>query len=323
MDLEFKNIRTILEDYAEYSGEELQIPESLILKTANDTLQKIMTGEQLDMRLAILDVKNYQAELPKGFKSVAQALYKDNTHRKVRREEVVEYVQKIWGSDCELKINIECPECHKETCDCNSDVVTVNVDRMWQDSHPEFYASKRFLHNFGRVGEPNYNPCTEFKLMRRKQGNFHAAKYHLEGCVNLSFDDPNAAEYDIYMPKIVTSFKDGEILLSYLSLVVDQSGYLQIPDHARVYEALFYAIDERVLWRKYRISGDPKFRDMWNISSSKAKETISLARSAIQVPNFDEWMAFTKNHWTKFIPNWGYEQYLNASTPDAYRTPKI
>ena len=326
MDLEFISIKTVLEDYVDYSGEELQIPESVILKTANDTLQKILTGENLDMRVAKIDIKNYQAILPKGFKSVVQCLYRDATPKKVRREEVIEWSQNLYNNDgCKLKINLECPTCHEETCDCNSDVVVVNVDRLWQDSHPEYYASKKYLHSYGRIGEPNPNPCYDFKIMRRKQGNFFATQYHVPGCVNLSFDDPNRAEYDISLPKIITSIKEGEILLSYMSVALDDNGYHLIPNHPRIMEALFYAIEERVMWKNYRKSGDNKYRDLFLLAEKKKNETISLSRSAIQVPSYDAWMEFARSHWTKLIPETidRDEVNLGRGLPERYKNPKI
>lgn len=303
MDLEFISIKTVLEDYVDYSGEELQIPESIVLKTANDTLSKILTGENLDMRIVKLDVKNHEAILPKGFRSVVQCLYRDATPKKVRREQVIEWSQNLYNDDgCKLKINLECPECHNESCDCNSDVVVVNVDRLWQDSHPEYYASKRYLYNYGRIGEPNHNPCYDFKIMRRSKNNFFATQYHIPGCVNTSFDDPSHAEYEISLPKIVTSIKDGEILLSYMSTVLDDEGYNMIPNHPRVLEAIFYAIEERMMWKDLRKTGDPKFRELFLIAEKKKNESISLARSAIQVPSYDSWMEFAREHWTKIVP---------------------
>jgi len=326
MDLEYISIKTVLEDFVDYSGEELQIPESVALKTANDTLQKIMTGEQLDFRIAKLTIKNHEAELPKGFRSVIQCLYRDNTPQRVRREEVVEWVQNLYDTDgCKLRINLECPNCHEESCNCNTDVVIVDADRMYQDSHPEYYASKKYLYNYGKIGSGNPNPCWDFKIMRRAQNNMFSLQYHIPGCVNLSFDDPHNAEYDISLPKMVTSIKEGEILLSYYSRVMDDEGYFMIPNHARVFEALFYAIEERVIWRDLRKTGDPKFREMYLIAERKKNDAIALARSAIQVPSFDQWIEFARNHWIKHVPESldRLEVNLNRRSPDRGANPQF
>jgi hypothetical protein len=326
MDLEYISIKTVLEDYIDYSGEQLQIPESIVLKTANDTLQKILTGENLDLRIAKLEIKDYQAILPKGFKSVVQCLYRDFTPHRLRREEVVEWSQNLYNGDgCKLKINLECPNCHQDSCDCNSDVVVVNVDRMWQDSHPEYYASKRYLHNYGKVGDPRHNACYDFKIMRRRQNNFGMIKYHIPNCINLHFDDPNHAEYEISLPKIVTSIKEGEILLSYLSTVLDDEGYFMIPNHSRIMEALFYAIEERMLWKDLRKTGDPKFRELFLIAEKKKNDSIALARAAIQVPSYDQWMEFARNHWTKYIPETIDRNEINLGrhSSDRYKNPQF
>jgi len=322
MNLPYISIRTVLEDYIDLSGDELQVPESVVLKIANDTLSKIVTGENLDLRIARLDVKNHQATLPNGFKSVIQAMYKDKTPKCVTREEVIEYTQKIWGTDCELKISMECPECHKDTCECNSDVLIVEADRVWQDTHPEFYASKRYMHNFGRVGEVGYNPCQEFKLMKRTSNNFFSASYHIPGCVNINFD--SAVEYDISPPRIILNIKEGEILLSYLSEVLDNNGYRMVPNHPRVHEALRFAIDSALSWKMFLKTGDNKYANINQLAERKKNDAIVMARSAIQTPDYDRWIQYLQNHWKKMIP-YGLdrsEQNLNRFEADRYQYPQ-
>ena len=317
------SINTILEDYIDFSGDDQQIPESIILKIANDTLSKIVTGDNYEFRIARLDVKDFQATLPKGFKSVIQAMYKDRSSRPVTRNEIIEYKQKIWGSECELNISIDCPNCHKEECNCNSDTVIVEVDRIWQDTHPELYASKKYLNNFGRLGEIKDNPCQQFRLMKRTSNNFFNAPYHIEGCENINFDSD--VEYDIVPPRMIVNIKEGEVLLSYLSEVLDSVGYKMIPDHPRVSEAIRSALDSAITWKQYLRTGDPKVRDMHLLADKKKVENIIMARSAIRVPDYDQWVQFLQNHWKKMIP---YsldrsEANLNRFENDRYSYPKF
>lgn len=321
MELGYVNIRTVLEDYLDYTGEEFQVEESVILKIANDTVLKIINAEQLELRIVRLDVKNYEAILPKGFRQVVQAMYRDKTpnSKKVTREEVVEWTQKIWGSDCELKINLECPECHQDSCSCNSDIAIVDIDRIWQDSHPEYYASKKYLHTFGSLDRAGGNRCSEFRLMKRTSNNFFNVPYHVQGCININFDSD--VSYEIALPKIVVNFKEGEILLSYLSVVMDSDGYNMIPDHPRVHEAIFHAIDEKMIYKKMRQTGDMRMMNLYQLAGQKKNQAITMARSAIMIPSPDKWNQFLQNHWKKFLPETldRIEANLGRFSPDRYK----
>ena len=322
MDLNYITIKSVIEDWIDFTGETEQVKESVLLKIADDTVQKITKAENQDLRVARLDVKDHQAMLPKGFRSVVQVMYRDQTPQKVTREEVVEWTQKIWGTECELKINLECPECHKDTCDCNSDIAIVDVDRIWQDSHPEHYASKRYLHNFGRTSEQGSNPCYDFRLMKRTSNNYFAVPYHVTGCPNINFDC--SAEYDITPPKMVTNFREGEVLLSYMSAVLDSDGYHMITDHPRVHEAIFYSIEERMLWKKMRMDPTGKYGNLYSEAVRKKNESLVLAKSAIGTPSYDKWVQFLQNHWKKFLPTTldRDEQNLGRFEADRYQYPK-
>jgi len=264
MDLEYISIKSVLEDYVDFAGEELQLKESVVLKVADDTMSKIMTGENLDFRIARLEVKNFQAMLPKGFKMVVQAAYRDSTPRYITREQVVGWQQKVWGTDCKLNITLECPDCHQEICNCSNDVVIVEADDFWRDSHPEFVANKfKHFYNYGNLGEPMGMPCEGFKLLKRTSNSFFSTKYHIPGCVNLSFDCDY--EYDIAPPKMILNFKEGEILLAYMSIAYDSDGYRMIVNHPRVHEALFYAISERTSFANWGKTGDDKYLKLFKI----------------------------------------------------------
>lgn len=323
MDLGYISIKTVIEDWLDFTGEQDQVKESVILKIADDTVQKITKAENQDLRIVRLDIKDYQAELPKGFRAVAQVMYRDKTPKCVTREEIVEWSQKVWGSECELKINLECPECHEDSCNCSTDVAIVDVDRVWQDSHPELYASKRYMYNYGRLSDGGKNPCYDFRLMKRTSNNFFSAPYHIPGCPNINFDC--TAEYDITLPKIVTNFKDGEVLLSYMSAVLDSEGYHMIPNHPRVLEAIFYGIEERMLWRKMRMDPNGKYDRLYSEAVRKKNESIIMARSAITIPSPDKWNQFLQNHWKKWLPTTldRNEANLGRYEKDRYKQPKF
>jgi hypothetical protein len=321
-DVRMISLRTVLEDYADFTGEELQLKESVILKIAKDTASQIITDEQLDHKIALIDVKEYQAILPDTFKFVVQAGCVVEKNCNIRREEIVEFTKQIHGTDCKMKINLECPTCHKDSCNCNTDIIIVEADQMWKDAHPEHNVghAKHFW-NYGKTdtyGNMLYHP--KFHLMKRSSNNFFSTPYHIPHCVNLNFDSEH--EYNIDLPKIITNFRTGIILLSYLGQKVDKDGYPLIPDHPQVTDAIFYAIAEKDAWLKFSKTGEARYNTLVESARSKKLQATRAAVNALGIPNADEFFQFLENHWTKWIPYWDHKENYNRNKKDTWRTPE-
>ena len=321
MKVGYKSIKTILEDYADYSGEELQLQESVILKIAEDKAYGLITDEQLPQKVALIDIKDYMGTLPKGLKFIIQAGYVADKECPYTREQLIETTKQIYGTDCKLRINFECPSCHQDSCSCGTDVVVVEADQMWKDAHPEHnVAHAKHFSDYGRLNE--YGQMfgyPKFNLMRRASGNFFNTPYHIPKCVNIDFD--SEVEYNVEIPNIITNFKKGVVLISYFGYRTDEQGYLLIPDHPQVYDAIFYAIEEKMAWKQFRKTGETK----WNALNVAARQRKNLAtRAAVNAlgsPDPDAFFQFLDNHWTKYIPYWEHRDRLGNFQPDTYEHP--
>lgn len=316
------SLLSIIEDYLDFSGHEGELDETWVLKQANDAVSRIVTDQQLVHEIALLDVRDYKAELPSQMRYVVQAAAKEDAKYPSSREEVSQYVQKVFGTDCEFEINLNCKQCGNTGCSCDTNVLEVDVNRIYETAHPELFTQYmshfyRSGGNTGRGTKSYYHP--EFLLMRKTSNNFFNVPYHINECLNLGIE--SVYEYDIKMPNIVVNFKQGQILLAYMATPTDKDGYRLIPDVEVVFQAINYYIEERMAFRNYRSSKTQNDRAFWQEMFQLKEKMIKRARITLQIPSEDEWWQFVKNHWTKVVPYYKWEQNFNRGLPDQFRYP--
>jgi hypothetical protein len=160
----------------------------------------------------------------------------------------------------------------------------------------------------------------DFKLMRRTCNTFYNIPYHIGNCVNFNIDSP--VEYDVHPSgidgyQISTTFKEGEVLLAYVSEVTNKDGYRLIPNTERSLEAVVSGIDERVAflyWRRNR--GDAHARVDYQVTKQIMEQNIGRAVSELKMPDKDKWLNFLNTHWKQLIPYWTYDSDRNLSNPN-------
>jgi len=322
MNVPMKSLRVILEDYADRTGEELQLQESVILKIAQDEAYGLITDEQLVQKVALLDIKDYIAPLPEGCKFIVQAGAIVDEKCPYTKEQLVEFTKQIHGTDCKMRITLECPKCHQDSCNCGTEFVVVEADQMWKDAHPEHnVAHAKHFSDYGRLNEYGYMyGYPKFRLMRRASGNFFNTPYHIPKCINIDFDSD--IEYNIDYPNIVTNFKKGVVLVAYFGYKTDEQGYLMVPDHPQVYDAIFYAIEEAMSWRAFRKTGEAKWNTLTQVARQRRYTAKRAAVNALGSPDPDAFYQFLENHWTKHIPYWEHRERLGNFQPDRFQHPE-
>lgn len=313
----FISIRTIVEEWLDTSGEKGQIDEFLIYKFANSAMEMLSTDEQLEENIALIQVRNYKVELPDNFKFVVQAAY-NIEEEYCSREEVVQWTQKaLDGSGCNITIDLDCPRCHKTECSCNSTVLTVDINRIYENAHPELYTS--YMNHFYKSGGTTkrgthsfYHP--RFCLMRPKSGSFHNLPYHIGKCLNLDVDCE--IEYAIDHPYMIVNFEKGQVLLSYLGVKRDEDGYRLIPNNEYAIDAIIAYIEERMAYTRYRSTESPTAERFWLHAKQEKNSKMRIAKSKLQMPSQDEWKVFLDNYWRKIVPYYFYEQNMRRFDRD-------
>lgn len=331
----FLPIDTIVEDVIDWGDYRGMIDRVAMKKWANSLLRKLEAPNDYIDKIVMLEVKDYKVILPEDMQTVVQVAFRDETPRKIRRMEIVEWTQKMYdGSGCELIISKDCPKCHNikdeecGPCTCDSPEIIYDVDRLWELSHPEFkYNHMKHYYRHGGLTNENqivspYHP--EFTLMKKSNHSFFNADSHIPGCLNLNtklLANCNI-EYKINFPILEVNRKEGKILLSYLAVKLDKSGYRMIPDVEDVFEALKWYIIEAMEYRsigKATTLGDKNHhKQMWSIAKAEKIDAMGRAYEILNTPTFNDWMCFLENNYFKMFKDQNTAEQLGVRTPDMY-----
>lgn len=307
------SIKSIVEDFIDFTGEDLEVDENLIYKFADDAVSRIIDAEQFVFGIYLLPVKNYSATLPKGFKFVAQAAYRDQTPTPQLREKIIQWNQPLLEGDCTLVTNLECTSCEE------TPIIVSDVNRIYESAHPELYTQDMF-HFLGTGGTTQRGTCSrysdQFLLMRPATSNFQNIPMHVSECPNLRVE--SEIEYSITPPMINVNFKEGEILLACFTEDLDEDGYRRIPNVPIVFEAINRFIEERLAYIRYRKSGQQADANFYQLALQLKEQSIGRARSELAIPSAVEFKAFIDSYWRRVLPYNNYEENMGRYQKDPF-----
>lgn len=300
MKVRFIPLQSAISDFLEdLSMEEKELDEELIKKWARDAIRMFTTDEQLVHKIGLYDVSNYKANLPDDLQILCEVAYRLEKPKNcgTKRERIIQWTQ--WADeDCELEINLKCPKCKKTECSgCGDDEVIVDVDRIWELSNAHFNYPLSFgrVHQFGKGhGYKEGDSC--FRLLPCSDSHFDHISRHISDCANLNCPKENYS-YQLNLPNIEVNFEKGELIVAYLGKKTDESGEIMIPDHIDAILAVQDYITYRYLKKRY-LREDSKAIDVnkAQIAKSDWLESLSAARSALQVPSFTEFSKWMRNN---------------------------
>ena len=334
MKLKYLNVSSIIEDIKSFRDyEDLTVPQ--IKKYASEFVRKVETCEQFEHKVALLNVVDNTASLPDDHAMLLQVAYRDGKPPKPRRRiELTEWIANAYdGSGCSYKITKECPNCHETECSCNGQYVTIDVDDLWRQQHPEYqYMHMDWLYRWGGMNKDNiptssYNP--EFRLIRYRQHNYSNADYHIGGCMNLDkkLMSHCEIEYSIHNGIIKLNREDGELLIAYMAHETDEEGYRLIPDIPEMIEGIQWYIEEKISYKEFR-KGRYIVNQKNNVDFSAHSHAHQMRikiqaviEEKLQMPSHTAWMAFLNNNWKRRIPNNNnFFGRMNSFTPDSYES---
>lgn len=324
-DFSYIPLESILSDWLDETGHDGFFNTDIILKNAQDQINKLVRGDQAKQYITLLNIENHTALLPKNFKSVIQAAYNIFPNNPCKRSEVVEMTKKLHGAEgCKIVARIECPKCHQEKCGCDLPFIEIEPDYLWMQSHPEYMIKHtKYMYSYTNMNSyphrkfSNYHP--QFQLMGVSSGNFHNLQYHISDCLNLNVDTD--ISYDIDLPNIVANFKEGQVLLSYFGFRIDETGGLMIPNVPEAIESIVNYIEYREAYRVYRKSREPRDRIFYQESKQEYWASHKRAVSILEMPSEDKMNMIWKNHMMKLLPYDDYEENFNRKQDDRFNYP--
>jgi len=316
------------QDWIEDKGlvDNSELDETLLIKWGTDAVNMIPIPDNQMHKIEIIYVENYKAELPKDFmllQSAAANVWDEAENcSKTRREQIVQWTQK--ANDCELEINLVCPECHQSECSCRPKVV-VDVDRIWEMANPQIYY--RNYMKLGKVGfgadHPDYIE-EKFKLMSYQSNDYFRSGHFLTDCPNIQCEDcPN--QFRLELPHMLVDFKRGEILLSYIGVRTDENGDVMVPDDPDMLEAIQSHLTYKWFAREAarNVSNPNKNWQAYRAMSQEAKmereDSFGKFRTRVTIPDIHDFQSWVKHSWLRRIPNFNNKGRLQGDQYDRYR----
>jgi len=306
-------LKNILADYELMMSDLAQVGEDTVLQWASDALDKLNIGKTLDYQVALLDVFNYTAMLPKGLVSIVQIAY--NQQNASNCNNLIPVVaEAVVGmcNDCEIKIKYEaeCPngDCPPTTCPINTPLLTVNGTNAsqiapWIGYSRVVYTSADYNNPLTRLWQP----------LRLCNNSYHNLHYHIKDCINVdvlnrsinSTKNPNhnvqntnlpaqnywanTPCYSIVNGKIVTdSLRESQLLIAYLTKKVDEEGYPMIPEDIHVIDAVMAYIQEKLAQRDYAADKGQASRQYFIDMSGLRKLAFSAAINKFNMMSTEE-----------------------------------
>ena len=318
--MKYINAKAVVTEYLKIASPDDEVNRTLLMGFVNDATDKIISSNVYDFRNIVLPITNYGAELPKGFASVRQALYKEDTKICTKREEVIEWTQEIYGTGCHYKITKECPKCKAvEPCNCGMAPVVIIPTHLWHANHGEQFHGTMALKEEFTMGQKPSPRSFPFRILHRTTNNFHTITTDLnDDCKYPSLSC--RGEYSIRDgDRLITSFKEGEVLLAYKSKYIDEDGYLMVPDDVYAISAITSYVSERKAFSDYSRSRSQADRAFWSDMVQMAERDMKIARNKLNIPAQDKFEAWLDNHWKKYSKNNSDKYNLGRYKPDEYK----
>lgn len=315
--LEYVGIDAAIDEYIDLVDlNNMRLSKTLLRKWAQDVVEKLTFKPQQVHKVSLQPIENGRVILDDNLFSVVQVLYRETPKEHTRRGYVSEWVQDLTNG-CDLKLNIDCPECVAENG------IEVDYDYWVSWNHPQLYYDK-YVKSFG--GLQNFQRPTrewrnDFRIMRYKQHNFFNADQQVKGNTNFNqmLGSDQQAEYWVDFPVMYTDINDGWVLISYTAYRADENGYRLIPNLPQIFEAIKWKIESNVSYREYKRTRDRSYLQDKQIADVEYNKFMGQARERLKMPSLSEIHALTENILGRYHSNDAFND-LGAWKEDIYNS---
>ena len=319
---------SFLDYYLSNKGAGFKYNEDEIFRYIDEGIDAVCEADMWDPVVALINIDNYQGELPKDFTRVIQVLYKPvhSNKDKVKRAHIVEYTRELFGTNgCQLRINVECPKCHNLDCDCKTSVLKLESAEA-EFRFPEIVAN---LTRASRVVSTNpespfyvhfNHRQPQWQWIRPAQNHFFNHSYHVGDCINYHIE--TNVEYKIQPPVIIVNEPKAQILMAALVTRKDEDGYRLIPNVPIVLRLLDTWVECYSNRQKWLRMADPINERMRRALDQERLALLRTARAEINALDPDEQEAYMSNFFRKWFAPVDNMKQLGRMLPEKYQNKR-
>lgn len=289
----FITVNAVVNEWLTDTDYQGKVEEDMLKRWASRRAEMFIDTEQLVFDLALLNVKDFAATLPDGFHSTYLVAGTDRSEKCWNREQLVQMTKEVYGTDCDLEINLNCPRCKHETCTCGTKSLYIDVDQVYLRERPYLWemTNKMYLGYNATVtdGFPCTNFSDDFKIMKPISSNsaFWNSAHFLGICNTIG--EIECYKYDLNPPEFLTNMKEGQVFMAYLKYLKDEEGYYLIPNFPEVIEAINADISEKMARRAWMKDGNQNDRLRWIDLKRESDLLLGQVKTKLETPDPDKW----------------------------------
>ena len=238
------------------------------------SLRLLNLKDVMEHAVELIDIYNYKGDIPEGLKRIVQTAYRlgrDLTLDKVCTNNCCEYGLGP-NEYSNYSVNLTNHDCKE---DCNKIII-----------EKKFYERKSYLPVMNILD--NYSASINFKPIYPSVNNF--GLYSFDQSLNKGYDSSKYYEHSYIIDEygFQTSFKDGQLLLSFLRSPLDDEGYPLIPNDEYVIQVCEkYYYYKNAYWKL--LSGtDANAPKVYAKLEEEFYMSMQMAKSKIKMPNREQ-----------------------------------
>lgn len=241
-----------------------------------EAVEKIGAVTQLDHRVAVIDIKGYQAQLPCDLYKLDQVAYSSNGEGWLPMRKSSGAFSTQVGGKC-------------ENCTHDKQMMTVPDEAIFQLTKTLF----NLTDDAEALAKLNENPGIRSTLATLVDNHTVDVRY---GFKRLS----TYLQYDIKPGYLVCPMCDGQLKVSYYAVHTDNEGMPMIPDMQSYQEAIYWYVTMKMFYPEYLKGRIPQYiyNDMKNSWNFYAKQAYAEA----MLPNVDG-LESIQNNWNTLVPD--------------------
>lgn len=240
-----------------------------------EAVEKIGAVTQLDHRVAVIDIKGYQAQLPCDLYKLDQVAYSSNGEGWLPMRKTSSAFPAQLGN---------CGKCH--SCDTK---MTIPDEAIFQLTKTLF----NLTDDKAALAKLNENPGIRATLATLVDNHTVDVRYGFKRLHTY-------LQYDVKPGYLVCPMRDGQLKVSYYAVHTDNEGMPMIPDMQSYQEAIYWYITMKMFYPEYLKGRIPQYiyNDMKNSWNFYAKQAYAEA----MLPNVDG-LESIQNNWNRLVPD--------------------
>lgn len=249
-----------------------------------EAVEKIGAVTQLDHRVAVINIKGYQAQLPCDLYKLDQVAYSSNGEGWLPMRKTSSAFPAQLGK-------------HKHCNNCQVSV-TIPDEAVFQLTKTLF----NLTDDAAALAKLNENPGIRSTLATLVDNHTVDVRYGFKRLHTY-------LQYDVKPGYIVCPMCDGQLKVSYYAVHTDNEGMPMIPDMQSYQEAIYWYVTMKMFYPEYMKGRIPQYiyNDMKNSWNFYAKQAYAEA----MLPNVDG-LESIQNNWNRLVPELNdHDEFFN------------